>query len=63
MYYLLEELKKSREHFSEPSPLITFIIPSIGRPSLQRTINSLMDMKDPDWKAIIVFDGINPTLK
>jgi len=42
--------------------LITFIIPSIGRPTLERTIRSLQAMTDPYWKAIIVFDGIHPTL-
>lgn len=42
-------------------PYITFIIPSIGRPTLSRTIESLKKLNDPNWKAIIVFDGIEPT--
>ena len=42
-------------------PYITFIIPSIGRPTLSRTIESLKNLNDPNWKAIIVFDGIEPT--
>jgi len=42
-------------------PYITFIIPSVGRPTLHRTIDSLKALNDPNWKAIIVFDGIEPT--
>ncbi len=37
---------------------ITFIIPTIGRKSLLNTLNSLLNLKDPNWKAIILFDGI-----
>jgi len=37
---------------------ITFIIPTIGRKSLLLSINSLLNLKDNDWKAIIIFDGI-----
>lgn len=37
---------------------ITFIIPTIGRKTLLNTLNSLLNLKDPDWKAIILFDGI-----
>jgi glycosyltransferase involved in cell wall biosynthesis len=41
---------------------ITFIIPSINRPSLYRTINSLIQQKNPNWKAIIVFDGVKSNI-
>ena len=37
---------------------ITFIIPTIGRPSLQNSIKSLINMNDKDWKAIIIFDRV-----
>jgi hypothetical protein len=37
---------------------ITFIIPTIGRKTLLNTLNSLLNLKDSDWKAIILFDGI-----
>ena len=37
---------------------ITFIIPTIGRSSLLSSINSLLNLKDDDWNAIIIFDGI-----
>ena len=40
------------------SPLITFIIPSIGRDSLKDTLNSLLNLNDSSWNAIIIFDGI-----
>jgi len=41
--------------------LITFIIPSIGRPTLQRAIDSLLAQSNPNWRAIIVFDGLPAT--
>lgn len=41
---------------------ITFIIPSINRPSLPRTINSLIQQKNPNWKAIIIFDGVKSNI-
>ena len=41
-----------------PSPFITFIIPSIGRDSLKDTLNSLLNLNDSDWNAIIIFDGV-----
>ena len=37
---------------------ITFIIPTIGRQSLQNSINSLLNQTINDWHAIIIFDGI-----
>jgi glycosyltransferase involved in cell wall biosynthesis len=37
---------------------ITFIIPSIGRPTLKRTLLSLQNLNIKDWKAIVVFDGV-----
>lgn len=42
---------------------ITFIIPTIGRTSLINTIASLINQTVPYWKAIIVFDGIEPTIQ
>lgn len=43
--------------------LITFIIPTIGRTSLQTAINSLYRQTIWDWKAIIIFDGIEPNIE
>ena len=40
------------------SPFITFIIPSIGRDSLKDTLNSLLNLNDSAWNAIIIFDGV-----
>ena len=42
--------------------IVTFIIPSKGRPSLSNTIESLKNQSKNIWKAIIIFDGINPTI-
>lgn len=41
--------------------MITFIIPTINRKSLQESINSLLAQTNPNWKAIIVFDGVSCT--
>ena len=41
--------------------LITFIIPTIGRETLNRTIDSLLNQTVSNWNAIIIFDGITTT--
>jgi hypothetical protein len=38
---------------------ITFIIPSIGRESLIDTVNSLLNLNNKNWKAIIIFDRVD----
>lgn len=42
--------------------MITFVIPTIGRDSLAQTVESLIKQTDPDWKAVVVFDGVEPSL-
>lgn len=37
---------------------ITFIIPTIGRTTLNNSINCLLNQTINDWSAIIIFDGI-----
>ena len=39
--------------------MITFIIPSLNRPTLPKTINSLLNQTNPNWKAIIIYDGVD----
>jgi len=41
-------------------PLITFIVPTIGRPSLLASIRSVLSQSDPAWKLLVVFDGVQP---
>jgi hypothetical protein len=48
----------SKIYSKDFSTFITFIIPTIGRLSLYDTINSLLNLKYDNWKAIILFDGI-----
>ena len=65
MYSILDEYKSfgsshQKEHFNDND--ITFIIPTIGRPTLPRTLASLKQMNIP-WKAIVVFDGIQPNIE
>ena len=42
---------------------ITFIIPTIGRETLKYTVKSLQNLNVQNWKAIILFDGVKPTLE
>jgi len=44
---------------SKPS-FVSFITPSKGRSSLEKTIQSLLDLKDWNWLSYIVFDGVDP---
>lgn len=37
---------------------VTFIIPTIGRPTLDRTLKWIIAQTDPDWNAIVVGDGV-----
>ena len=39
---------------------VSFITPSKGRPSLEKTIQSLLDLDDWNWRCYIIFDGISP---
>lgn len=41
---------------------ITFIIPTIGRESLTKSIESLLNQDDNNWNAIIIFDGIKKNI-
>jgi hypothetical protein len=40
------------------STIITFIIPTIGRESLIDSLNSLINQDNNNWKALVIFDGI-----
>lgn len=42
---------------------ITFIIPTIGRRSLPYAITSIINQTNNNWQAIIIFDGIKPTIE
>jgi len=43
---------------------ITFIIPSLNRPTLERSVNSLIKQKNPNWECVIIYDGVDgPTFK
>lgn len=39
---------------------VTFIIPSLGRPTLKQSIQSLLNQPDWNWLCTIVFDGVEP---
>lgn len=44
----------------EPVTFITFIIPTIGRNSLSKAVQSVIDQPDWNWNCIVVFDGKSP---
>ena len=39
--------------------LITFIVPSINRPTLNNTIQSLLNQTNPNWKCFVLYDGVD----
>ena len=39
---------------------VTFIVPTLGRATVQRTIDSFVAQPDWNWKAIIMGDGVKP---
>ena len=38
-------------------PLVSFIIPTLGRWSLRRTLESLVAQNDDDWEALVMVDA------
>jgi glycosyltransferase involved in cell wall biosynthesis len=44
-------------------PLITFIIPTIGRTTLSKTLDCLINQSNPNWNAIVIFDGISSNIQ
>jgi glycosyltransferase involved in cell wall biosynthesis len=42
---------------------LTFIIPTIGRHTLSQTLSCLINQTNPNWKAIVIFDGLAPTIE
>lgn len=41
------------------NPIITFIIPSIARLSIFDTIESLKNQTNPNWCALVIYDGVD----
>ncbi len=42
---------------------ITFIIPTIGRKTLKETLLSLIKQTNPNWRAVVIFDGIESNIE
>jgi glycosyltransferase involved in cell wall biosynthesis len=60
--YIINRLLNINKESFDNIPLVTFIIPTIGRDTLNRTIESIKNQTRTNWKAIIIFDGIKPTI-
>jgi glycosyltransferase involved in cell wall biosynthesis len=41
---------------------ITFIIPTIGRETLKDTLSCLLMQTNPNWRAVVIFDGIESNI-
>ena len=39
--------------------MINFIVPSIGRPTLKSTLQSLINQTNPNWECWVGFDGLS----
>ena len=39
--------------------MIDFIIPSVGRLTLKKSLESLINQTNPNWRAYVGFDGLN----
>jgi glycosyltransferase involved in cell wall biosynthesis len=39
--------------------MVTFIVPSLNRPTLNNAINSIINQTNPNWKCIVVYDEID----
>ncbi len=60
--YLIKTVYFKSKTTSGSKPIVTFVIPSIGRPTIIRTIKSLQNLTNPNWKAIVVFDGVHSNI-
>lgn len=45
--------------YSSAECKITFIIPSINRDTLVDSVDSLLKQSNPNWKCIIIYDGVD----
>lgn len=43
-------------------PDISYVVPSIGRDSLERLVQSIRSQQDIECEVIVVFDGVRPTI-
>lgn len=51
---------ETRDPMRQRRAVITFIVATVGRPTLARAISSLLDQQDGGWRAIVVGDGVEP---
>lgn len=41
---------------------VTFIIPTVGRATLSRSLDSLQAQTNPNWSCVVMGDGVDPAL-
>jgi glycosyltransferase involved in cell wall biosynthesis len=46
------------EGFDNGASIVTFVIPSIGRPTIDRALTSILSQKNSNWRVLIVYDGV-----
>jgi len=55
-----EQIKKQEQEYviAKEKKIVTFVVPSLGRDSLEKTVKSLQDQTLDSWQCIIIFDGV-----
>jgi len=59
---LIYDDNENFSNYKNTNNKITFIIPTIGRETLSESIISLQKQTNPNWNAIIIFDGIKSNI-
>jgi glycosyltransferase involved in cell wall biosynthesis len=59
---LISDINENFNNTNIDTNKITFIIPTIGRKTLSESIKSLQKQTNPNWNAIIIFDGIKSNI-
>jgi glycosyltransferase involved in cell wall biosynthesis len=58
-------ISRNYEGFSNGEAQVTVVIPSVGRPTIDGALRSLQAQTNPNWRALVIYDGsdANPTVK
>lgn len=63
IYYYNVIINIKKKNFYIGKPIITFILPTIGREHLIKSINSVYQQTVSNWNLIVLFDGMESTIK
>lgn len=57
------QMEQQRRELEALHPLVTFVIPTVGRRTLERALTSLLMQTNDRWTAILVGDGLQPAIR